>query len=257
MRKIFTVAMLAASSIVMAVPASADGPVSLPPLAPGETLLEVNAVGIVSSPATSASIVVTLRGEGVSEAEARDTLAAQLARATAAARAAGATAADIRVTPGESGSVPVMDMDMNATMDTEMNMAGISTESYFAESRVEIRLSDATRAQGLQRNLESIGAATVAAPVYDLENDSAARRAARAAAIANARADAESYALALNMRIGRILRVTERTGLDFMGMALSESNTAMRTIRRMEGAGRSAQVDTYVVVGVDFAMAPR
>jgi hypothetical protein len=178
----------------------------------------------------------------VSEAEARGTLAAQLARATAAARAAGATAANIRVTPGESGSAPVMDMDMNATMDTEIvgNMAAMSPESYFAESRVEIRLGDATRAQGLQRNLESIDAATVAAPVYDLENDSAARRAARAAAIANARADAESYALALNMRIGRILRVTERTALDFMGMALSESNTAMRTIRRMEGAARNA-----------------
>lgn len=259
MRKIFTAALLAACSILAAGPASADGPVSLPQLAAGEALLEVNAVGIVSSPATSATIVVNLRAEAATQEDARRALAGQAARVGAAARAVGVAAADIGVTPTGSGVSPAaesgMDMDMgmgNAAHAVETTAAG---ETYYAGSRVEIRLRDAARAQGLYRSLESLDAGTVAAPVYDLDNDSAARRAARAAAIANARADAESYAAALGMRVQRILRVTERTGLDFMGMALSESNTVMRTMRRMESSSRNAQVDTFVLVGVDFVLA--
>jgi hypothetical protein len=54
-----------------------------------------------------------------------------------------------------------------------------------------------------------------------------------------------------------VLRVTERTGLDFLGMAFSESNTAMRTFRDYERSMAEGQVMTFVVVGVDYALAPR
>jgi uncharacterized protein YggE len=254
MRMLVTAAFLVGSSILLTGPATADSPVSLPQLAAGEVLLEVNAVGIVTSPASSAAITVSLHADGSSEAEARRALAEMVGRVSAAARSAGVAAVDIRVTPtgaGESGDMGV-DMTMN-TFDV-----GEATEpSFYANSRIDIRLRDASRAQDLQQRLQTLDGVTANGPTFELDDDSVARRGARAAAIANARADAESYAAATNMRVGRILRVTERTGLDFMGMALSESNTIMRTVRRLEQGPRDGQVDTFVVVGVDFVLAPR
>ncbi|MEA3041376.1 MAG: hypothetical protein QOC65_865, partial [Sphingomonadales bacterium] len=89
MRKLIVAAWLAASSLLIAVPAAADSPFSLPPLAPGEVLLEINAVGISQAPASSATISVVISAEEASEAAARRAAATAVQRVTAAARAAG------------------------------------------------------------------------------------------------------------------------------------------------------------------------
>ncbi|HEX8655784.1 MAG TPA: SIMPL domain-containing protein [Allosphingosinicella sp.] len=257
MRKFIVVVWLAASSLLIAVPAAADSPVNLPPLAPGEVLLEINAVGISQAPATGATISVAIAAEETSEASARRAGAAAVQRVTAAARAAGVAAADVDASTLNVSSTTYG--GGNYTSDMLLNAADTlaSGEIHYASGTVTIRLRNAAAGPALHRNLAAIDNVTAAAPVYTLDDDSTARRAARTEAMRRARADAESYVEAMNMRIARILRVTERTGLDFLGMALSESNTALRTFRDYERSMAEGQVMTFVVVGVDYALAPR
>lgn len=86
----------------------------------------------------------------------------------------------------------------------------------------------------------------------------AATRTATARALAAARADAEVYADALNLRVVRMIRVTERIGPDFLGMMLgARTAQVMGELERwVEGAGQDG-VPVPVFVGVDFILAPR
>ncbi|HEX9932773.1 MAG TPA: SIMPL domain-containing protein [Allosphingosinicella sp.] len=256
MRKLIVAAWLTATSLLVAVPAAADSPVTLPPLAAGEVLLETNAIGIATSPATSARLTIAVSVEGATEAEARRAAAAAVQRVTAAARAAGVAASDIDASAVEVSSDPYLDdMMMNAAM--EANLTTDASEVHTASATVTIRMRSAAATPALHRTLEAIDNVNAGVPEYSLDDDSAARRTARGEAVRKARADAEAYAAALGMRLGRVLRVTERTGLDFLGMAFSESNTAMRTFRDYERSVAEGQVMTFVVVGVDYALTPR
>ena len=96
----------------------------------------------------------------------------------------------------------------------------------------------------------------MAVPVYALTDDAGPRRQARARALEKARADAEAYAAPLNMRIVRVVRVSERLGLDLFGLFASEMQLLgqMFTPAMMRGG---PEVYTIVTVGVDYALAPR
>jgi uncharacterized protein YggE len=128
----------------------------------------------------------------------------------------------------------------------------------YATSAVTIQLRNAERALELQTTFGGSEAPYPLgqSPVYSLLDDTAARRTARSQAIAAARADAEAYAAALNLRISRVLRVTERGGLDFLSMLVSEG-AAARQIQWHPFAASEAQVPTYAVVGVDFVLVPQ
>jgi uncharacterized protein YggE len=263
MRKLVVAAWLGLSSIVAAVPAASQ--VSLPPLAAGEVLLEVSAVGTVRSPATSASIGLAVSAEGASEAEARRNFDATLARVNAAARAAGVAAADIHAAQPTFGSDPYgmvgnsFDFrDFNvADAEAAANSTVAEAERFYGHAQVAIRLRNPAAAPALHRRLAEIGNVTVEPTDYALDDDSEARRQARADAIRRARADAEAYAASMNMRVARILRVTERSGTDFMSMLLG---TETELMRRMEGRlrpGEEGRIETVAMIGVDFALVPR
>ena len=260
MRKLVVAAWVAASSLLFAVPASADGPVSLPPLAPGEVLLEVNAAGIVRSPATSATLTATIAVECPTEEEARRLLEEVTQRVTAAARTAGVAAADIDASPPEVSRTVGTDFygDMNTiyTTDVVTNAYNPDASSAYGSRTVVIQVRNARGVPALRQALNDIENVSVANPVYRLDDDSAPRRTARAQAIQNARRDAESYAAATGMRIGRVLRVTERAGLDGLSMALSESSAIQRVMTGMEEANRDGQVETFAIIGVDYALVP-
>jgi uncharacterized protein YggE len=78
-------------------------------------------------------------------------------------------------------------------------------------------------------------------------------------AIRRARADADAYAATMNMRVARVLRVTERGGFDMMSAMVGIDSVLTRQMEaRMGGRGRSSgQIETVALVGVDFALAPR
>lgn len=246
MKSLFAAVALLAAAPFAATPAfAAAGPVSLPQLAPGEVLLEVNAAARVTSPASSAILTVSLNGRGPTAADARAELRREVERVTAASRAAGAAAADVREVGMRSGN----------TFDGGMGTG--SGNRFWANTQVEIRLRNASAAPGLYRMLNPAMEGLPQAIFYEVEDDSAPRRQARDLALRNARTDAESYAAAANMRIVRVLRVTERLGLDTLGMAITESNTALRTMMDWSRTTSRPEVQTYSILGVDYVLAPR
>lgn len=258
MHRMFAAAFLAASVFTAsaAAAAAADPVASAPQLAAGEVLLSVNGLGNVRSPATLATVTGSADSRGATEAEARQALQAKLREMTAAARASGATDADIRVS---EETVSEMD-EVFDTVSSDAEAQAARARRFYARANVVVRLRNVARAQALQSRYggySSAGYFGGGGPIYELVDESGPRRAARAQAIANARADAESYAAAVNMRIARVLQITERGGLDFLSMTVSESNALIRAMRSFSSAQAEAQVETYAVVGVDFALAPR
>jgi len=258
MRKIVAAAVLAASAMPAATAWAGGTPASVPQLAPGEVLLSVNGLGNVRSPATLATVSGAAEARGTTEAETRRDLQAKLREMTAAARAAGAGADDIRV--GEE-TISSVDTDIYAADVVETTgEAARERPRFFARATITVRLRNVARAQALHArfgNYASNGYFGGGGPIYELVDETAPRRAARAEAIANARADAESYAAPLNLRIVRVLHITERGGLDFLSMTVSESNALIRAMRSFSSAQAEAQVETYAVVGVDFVLGPR
>jgi uncharacterized protein YggE len=158
MRKLVIAAWAVLGSVLLAVPAAADSPVSLPPLAPGEVLLEVNAFGVARSPATSATLTARISRNAASEEEVRSNVAAAVAQITAAARAAGVPAADIVASPVStdrslgSDFYNSADMDLNA-VDSMDHGAG---QTYYASSGVTIALRSPAAAAALRRTVAAI-----------------------------------------------------------------------------------------------------
>jgi hypothetical protein len=230
------------------------------PLAANEVLLELGAMGSDSSPADLAEVSVTIKGRGKNEEAARAAHDAMLNRVKEAARVAGVVAADIE--EGDPHVAPDMDSSMTDLMEPMRPLRpGQSTqateEPFAASSVVKLRVRNVDRLEALEEAVEKAGAETVGSPQYSAENTGAARQAARRKAMAQARTDAETYAAALNMRVVRILRVTERTGTDMMSMMLSEMAGGENAMSRMFEGGSDGRVPSVVFVGVDFVLAPR
>ena len=201
-----------------------SSPVATQPLAAGEVLLEVNATGTVTTRADLVTLTATASAAGANAAEARRNLSAALDGLAAAARANGVAAGDISVTSsGRNVFLADAMRDMAAAQAASGARQGARGATALpaptAQGELQIRLRSPERLEALRSALDAPGAATVAAPAYALSDTRAARASARTQAIAMARADAESYAQALGMRVLRIVRVTDRIGIDFFGLA--------------------------------------
>lgn len=243
--------------------AAAEVQVSTPPLAEGEVLLQLNGNGRVTTRADLATFHVQVSASGATEEEARQAAQAIVQRVMQAVRGVGVAAADVdagRITIGESydymgmnAMTADMAMDLNAAEETE-NMAGLYEPRKSASSFISIRLRNLARSDDLIRAVEQAGAGVTPMPEYALLDTAGPRREARGRALAAARAEAEAYAASLGMRVVRIIRVTERLGMDFFSMMMNEQE-----MRRQMGNDGSSGPDivTSVIVGVDFALAPR
>lgn len=248
--------------------ATAQAPVSTPPLAQGEVLLEVNALGLVMTRADKATLTFNVSASGETEAEARAASEDRLREVRTRLRALGTAEADIRVQPMAAypGGGGIDMMAVNATMAVEEygNAAEpMDTNSvpmslgYSASAQVQVTIRAMDRVADIQRMLTELSIYVSGAPEYALNDDSSPRRQARAQAMQKARADAEAYALSLNMRVARVVRVTERIGLDGLGLLASEGTLLGGIFNSAALRGLGPDVPTFVVVGVDYALAPR
>lgn len=242
---------------LVAVPAAAQAQA---PLAPGEVLLELGSIGTATVPADLATLTAHVGGRGDTEAAARAEVDARYRRVIAAARQAGVPAAAITEGPRSQ----IADVRTFDAMEMPPPSGGAAAPpppppppSHFASRSAVVRVTDLAR-------VDAIGAALAAAaetepgnamPVYSLTDSRAARQAARTQALAAVRADAEAYAASLGMRVARIVRVSERTGVGLLPHLLGDPTLP----RRLFGPGenRNPNVTVVVVVGVDFALAPR
>jgi uncharacterized protein YggE len=242
--------------------ATAQPPVTTQPLARGEVLLEVNALGLVTTRADRATMTFTVGGTAPDQAAARAEAERELRELRALLHGMGVTEADIHAQPITSyendamATMNAMDMavDMNATMTDETTM----TVPAGASATVEIVIRNVDNVPAIQSALAQRGYVMLGAATYAVTDDTRARGQARAQALQKARADAEAYAASLNMRVARVVRVTERLGLDLLSMAASESQVIARIFSPAAMRGSmEPDVPTMVVVGVDFALAPR
>lgn len=238
-------------------------PVTTAPLAANEVLLEVNATGSVTTPADMATLSVTIRVEAATAEEAQREAEAQVRRIRESARRAGVAAADVEAGDIQTYSSDMyanamtMDMnmaevDMNATMAADEMVDASYTPMVAATGQMTVRVRNIARLEAIQAAIAQAGGYSTVA--YTLSDAAGPRGQARARAIAAARADAEAYAAALGLRVARVVRVTERSGLDFFSMMMSES--AMRARMGM-GEQTEPQIETAMSLGVDFALAPR
>jgi uncharacterized protein YggE len=273
---VIALSLVLAGSAPLVAGAVAQSPVSMPPLAAGEVLLETSNLGMVSTRADFATMTVTISAGGVTEAAARAATEAKIREARAALRALGVAGDAVTVHPITTSPTPPAgfegaDMNMamaveNAAMAMDEAMTENSTVVAMEEmpqppeasgqARMEILIRNVDRVAAVQQVLGGHGIyAFGGPPVYALADAAAPRRQARAQALQKARADAEAYAASLNMRVARILRVTERTGLETLALLASEPSMMMRTFGG--GGVNGPDIQTRVVVGVDFALAPR
>lgn len=229
-------------------------------LAPNEILLELGAMGSETSAADLAEVSLTIKGRGMSEEAARAAHDAILAKVRAAASAAGVVSADIE--PGDPDVGPDSDGGMVDLMEPLRPLrpgqsAQATDQPFAAASTVKLRVRAIDRLESLEEAVRKAGAETAGEPKYSSENTAAARQGARRKAIAQARTDAETYAAALNMRVVRILRVTERTGADMMTMMMSEMVGNESRMSQMFEGNDDGRVPSVVFVGVDFVLGPR
>jgi uncharacterized protein YggE len=248
---------------------AAQSPVSTQPLAPGEVLLEVDALGTVTTRADTATLLVRVEASAAIETEARRATESAADRIVAAASSAGVAASDISrhpITRGENEMLMAM-QDMQRSAAAAQRSAGgrrpailvpganAAPAAESAHGEVEIKVRGLDRVAQVRHALEAAGAESVPDPTYTLANDGASRADARARAIAQARANADAYASALGMRVLRIVRVTERVGVDLIGAMVSEGPRMRQMMSGMDG--RNPDIVTTVALGMDFALAPR
>ena len=233
-----------------AAPATAQPPGATQPLAAGEVLLELGAIGTATAPADLATLNIAFGGTGATEAAARADLDARFGRIVAAARRAGAPAAGItRREPPPLLIAAVAPPPPPG--EREMRAGPYQTYGY-----ASVRITDMARVESIRAALAAVETEHGdAAPVYSLTDSRAARQTARAQALAAVRADAEAYAASLGMRVARIVRVSERTGVGMLPYLLGDPTIPRRLFS--PGENHDPNVTILVLVGVDFALAPR
>ncbi len=251
---------IALAALMAGSPALADGPVSTHPLAANEVLLEVASKGSARARADRAQVVVNATGRGATDAQSAAALEGALERVRQAAAAAGIAPADIGSVRANSMAA-LMGMAGSATtaptIDIPEDMEGQaedSAEPVVTKSRaIQITVRDLSQLAPLRTRLEALDVGSVDA-YYGLSENAPARQEARAAGLAQARAQAEGYAAAMGMRIIRVVRVSERISAD--GMGVEAYRSLMEMFLSAAGADNE-YVEASVDLSVDFALAPR
>lgn len=172
-------------------------------LAPGETLLEIQAVGEATTRPDAAMISMGVISTGVTAREATDANATQMAAIVAALRKAGVEARAIQT---QQINVQPRFARMNA--NDYQGQAQIT--GYVARNSVGVTLTKLGIASDVIAAGFAAGANSVAGPNLALRDDAAALAAARRDAIAKAKSEAEAYADGLGLKVVRVLRVSER-----------------------------------------------
>lgn len=243
-------AVLAALTLgAAALPAAAAAQSVAIGLNPGEVLLKVEAEGEhLSRPdlmGMTAGVVTTGR-------TAREALTAnsQLAnRLIEAVRANGIQPRDVATF--ELSVVPQFEEPDRGRTDDEEPVRRIV--GYVARNRLSLRLRELAKAPDIIDALFNAGANEVRGPSFGLSDPAPALREARRSAVRAAREEAEIYADAMNMRITRALRVSERGSFD----QEDEGRIIVTGSRIPSTPLEPGELSTKVTIWIDYAMAPR
>jgi uncharacterized protein YggE len=243
---------LAAALALAALPSSAASQSVPIALAPGEVLLNVQAEGRHRSRpdlmTVTAGVVTTAR----TAREALEANSALANRLIQVVRSNGIQPGDVRTT--ELSVVPQFEELTDESAErAERENRSPRILGYVAKNSLELRLRDLGRAPDIIDGLFAAGANSVEGPDFSLADPAPAQRMARRAAVEAARLEADTYAEALNMRVARILRVSERGDFDLEGgeqIVVTGSRIRRTPIE-------PGELTTRINVWIDYAMVPR
>lgn len=179
-----------------------SAPTAAPALLPGETLLEVSEEGEVRAVPDIARIEAEVVGEGATSREALARAADAAGAIVRAAAKAGVAARDVRLEPVSVRPRFKLDSDGD---ETDQRVG------FRAEAPVRIRNVAVAAVPALLDALAQAGANELTGPYFGFADDRPLRARARNEAIAAAGREAADYAAALGKRVGRVLRVSERS----------------------------------------------
>lgn len=215
------------------------------PLRPGEALLEIHAEGIHRSRPDVMTISVGVVTTGRTAAEALAANSENADRVIARVRSLGVAPSDIQTR--DLRVRPQFAEDRGR--DEERRIVG-----YVAANRVSLRLRDLMRAGAIIGAAFEAGANDVDGPHFSLANGRPAMLAAQRDAIRLAREEAENHAAALDLRVVRVLRVSERSA----GPSRDRSNAIVVSGRSLASVPiEPGEIETAANVWMDFALAPR
>lgn len=235
--------------------AAAAGPVSTHPLAANEVLLEVQATGTATAPADQAIFTVSVAGSGADMDAANAALEAQVAALTQRLGRLG-------VAPGDIGPPDIRTMGfVGTTTDTMAAAAAIEAAgdvdmeeaSAQANRTLAVTVRSLDRLDQVRQAITAGGAVTISSEAYRLEDDEAARRQARRRAIVQARATAEDLADAMGMRVGRLVRASERAAPE--GDMVQAYRAMLSMMAGATSSDRDVEID--LPMSFDFALVPR
>jgi uncharacterized protein YggE len=224
-------------------------------LAPGEVLAQSAGLGQVRSKPEVVQFRLTLTARGDNAAAARSACDAALRDLQAKLRSVGVPDTAITVLP--AGATQIGFIGNEAYSDDEApNPAGAAAMMAMARQRkiatvgVEIELTDMSRLTAVRQLLLDREDIAAQPPTLSLRDDTAARRAAVAQAIAKAKAEADAYASALGLRVARIVRVFNPAGT-------SEQPQVWAQMIALMNSSPGNEVVTDARVGMEVVLAPR
>lgn len=235
--------LIAAAALAAAPAAAQDVAIAL---APGEVLLKVEAegehLGRPDMMTIDAGVVTT--GSTAKEALAANARLAN--RLLEAVRASGVQPRDVQT--AQLSVAPQFARDSPGSDDSIRRIIG-----YVARNRLNLRLRDLSKSPDIVNALFEAGANEVVGPHFAHQNPAPALKAARQDAVAEARAEADTYAEALGMRISRILRVSERQSFEN-----EDNGYIVVTGSRIPSTPlEPGEIQTRVRVWIDYALVPR
>ena len=241
-------ALALALPFVIAAPACAQNISPVPVLAPGNTLLTLNAEGHSARTPDLALFSAGVTSQGRNAGAALAANSADMNRVIAALKAAGIADKDIQTSQINLSPVYVQ----NA-----INQGGSQPRivGYQASNTVSVRARDLAGFGRVLDTLVAAGANQINGPNFQLDHPEAAQDEARVAAIKSARGRAQLYASAAGLRVLRIIAINE-------GGGYSPRPQPMFAMTRARGAEAAptpiaeGEVETQVSVTVEFELAP-
>lgn len=205
--------MMATALLALAAPALAQ-PTEVRPIS--GTRLDVVATGEVTRVPDIVVINAGITSRAPTATAAIRANGASMERLRAALRAAGIEARDV-----QTSSVN-LNADYRHTPNGTPQFIG-----YNASHRLTVRFRDAANAGRILDTLVTAGANEINGPSFEVADSAAALDEARTRALTTARARAELYARTLDMRVRRVLAVSETGSMRPMPMLRQESANAV------------------------------
>lgn len=222
-------------------------------LATGETLLEVQAVGEASAGADVATMSLGVVSTGTTAKQATDANAVQMAAVIAALRRAG-------VEPRFIQTQQINLQPRFARMGPTDYQGQAEITGYVAQNSVSVMLNKLETAPDVISAGFAAGANSVNGPYLSRRDTTAVLAESRRDAIANARAEAQTYADGLGLKLARVLRVSDRGAYADQGQDGFFAN-AMPALRMAAAPApvpvSGGEVRVRTTVWIDYALTPK